>query len=88
MSKYATQQETESVFRKATPTEIWLHEQLDRINPERHEMGSAGDTQALTILVFEQRDMIAGLKAIIEQWSNCGPAVQFLPADDTEGGAL
>jgi hypothetical protein len=38
-----------------TPDEQWLRENLDRINPNRHEMGSAGDTQALTILVFELR---------------------------------
>ena len=88
MSQYATQEETASVFRKATPDELWLYAQLDSINPNRHEMGSVGDTQALIILALTQRDMIASLKKLVEQWANCSPVVQFLPADDTEGGLL
>lgn len=55
MSQYATKEETEAVTRKAAPSDVWLEDQLDRINPERREMGSAGDTPALTTLVFELR---------------------------------
>lgn len=52
---YATAQETASVMRQATPDELWLHQQLDRIDPHRYEQGSAGDTPALVKLVFELR---------------------------------
>ena len=55
---FATAEETASVMRQATPDEKWLHEQLDRIDPHRHEMGSAGDTPALVKLVFELREML------------------------------
>lgn len=57
-SPYATAEETASVMRQSTPDEKWLYEQLDRIAPHRHEMGSAGDTPALVKLVFELRDML------------------------------
>lgn len=52
---YATVEETASVIRPATPDESWLYEQLDRINPHRLEMGSAGDTPALVKLALELR---------------------------------
>lgn len=55
MSQYASKEESAVVTRKATPNESWLEDQLDRINPERREMGSAGDMQPMTILVFELR---------------------------------
>ena len=58
LAQYATTEETASVMRQATPDEKWLHEQLDRIDPHRHEMGSAGDTPALVKLVFELREML------------------------------
>jgi len=58
VGNYATAEETASVMRPATPDEAWLYEQLDRINPHRHEMGSAGDTPALVKLVFELREML------------------------------
>lgn len=50
---YATAEETAAVIRPINPDDAWLHDQLDRIHPQRHEMGSAGDTPALTILVFQ-----------------------------------
>lgn len=56
-SLYATAEEKAAVMRQATPNEIWLNGQLDRIDPHRHEMGSAGDTPALVKLVFELRDV-------------------------------
>ncbi len=55
MTNYTTPTETAQLTRQATPDELWINEQLDRINPERHEMGSNGENGALTILVFEQR---------------------------------
>lgn len=58
VGSYATAEETTSVMRKATADEMWLYEQLDRIDPYRHEMGSGGDTPALVKLVFELREML------------------------------
>ena len=58
---YAIAAEIESTIRKGTFDELWLHQQLDRIAPERHEMGSASVNDALVKLVFELRD--AALKA-------------------------
>lgn len=55
MSQYASKEVSAAVTRRATPDESWLDDQLDRINPERREMGSAGDMQPMTILVFELR---------------------------------
>jgi hypothetical protein len=63
MNQYASAEETASVMRQATPDETWLHAQLDRIDPHRHEMGSAGDTPALVKLVFELRDKLAATPA-------------------------
>jgi hypothetical protein len=56
---YATTEESASVMRPATPDEKWLHAQMDRIDPHRHEMGSAGDTPALVKLAFELRDALS-----------------------------
>ncbi|MDO9235967.1 MAG: hypothetical protein Q7U28_08045 [Aquabacterium sp.] len=61
-SPYATAAETAALIRPSTPDERWLHEQLDRIDPHRHEMGSAGDTPALVKLVFELRDSATQLQ--------------------------
>lgn len=58
VGNYATAEETASVMHPATANEKWLYEQLDRIDPHRHEMGSAGDTPALVKLVFELREML------------------------------
>jgi hypothetical protein len=63
-STYATPEETAAVMRQATPNELWLQANLDRIDPHRHEMGSAGDTPALVKLVFDlkaQRDALSDL---------------------------
>lgn len=50
---YATDEESQSVMRQATPDEIWLEQQLNRIAPEREN-----DTQALIALVFELKAQI------------------------------
>jgi len=56
MSQYASIQESAAFTRLATPDELWLSEQIERINPDASEMGNdAGYTQALSVLVFELR---------------------------------
>lgn len=50
---YATAEESQSVMREATPDEIWLEQQLNRIAPDREN-----DTQALIELVFELKAKI------------------------------
>lgn len=56
MNPYASKEETEAVTRRATSDELWLSEQIERINPDASEMGNdAGYTQALSALVFELR---------------------------------
>lgn len=56
---YASAEESAAVMRAATENEKWLYAQLDRIDPHRHEMGSAGDTPALVKLVFELREQLS-----------------------------
>lgn len=62
---YAPAAETTDLFRDTPETddERWLREQLDRINPHRHEMGSSSDTQTLTALVIEMRAEIQRLNS-------------------------
>lgn len=56
MSQYASKEVSAAVTRKAAPDELWLSEQIERINPDASEMGNdAGYTQALSALVFELR---------------------------------
>lgn len=50
---YATAAESQSVMREATPDELWLEQQLNRIAPWREN-----DTQALIELVFELKEKI------------------------------
>lgn len=52
---YASAQDTASVIRPASADEVWLHAQLDRLDPHRLDAGGAGDTPALIELVFELR---------------------------------
>jgi hypothetical protein len=57
MSQYASTHESASVTRQATPDELWLDDQLERIDANASEMG--GDvsyTRAIETLVFELRD--------------------------------
>jgi hypothetical protein len=52
---YASAQESIGVLREATADELWIEAQLDRLNPDRFEMGYAGDTDALVTLALELR---------------------------------
>jgi len=100
-------QSAPDLIRKATPDEIWIGQQVERIAPHAHEMGSDGAySRALESLALEQRNELARLRAFLELWAkhtdiivsgislavevnkllgHC-PVVQFVPADDTEGG--
>ena len=50
--------------RKATPDELWLRQQIDRIDPWHDEMGNdMGYTKALQKLVFELRDKLRAMGA-------------------------
>jgi len=62
--QYATAEESAAVMRQPTQDEQWLYQQLDRIDIDRHEMGSAGDTPALVKLVFELRDQLQAMEAV------------------------
>lgn len=60
---YASANETSSLVRKATPDELWLAEQINRINPDHDSQDvHSGYVQALAILVFEQRRECVRLK--------------------------
>lgn len=54
---YATAEETASVMRQATPDELWLEAQLERIAPNRFD-ADVGETDALIKLVFELKDQL------------------------------
>ena len=90
---YATAEETGSVMRKATPYELWLEEQLNRIHPQRHEIGSAGDMPAMTILVHQLKQAqtrlegeAAVMRSLLEE---CLKVLHTLdPEDDSEGRRL
>lgn len=49
---YASAEETASVIRQATPDELWLNAQLDRIAPNRFD-ADVGESDALVKLVLE-----------------------------------
>jgi len=65
--EYATPEECAAVTRQATPDENWLANQLDRIDPHRHEIGSAGDRPALERLVFELKAEVERLRKDAER---------------------
>lgn len=54
---YASAEETASVIRQATPDELWLNTQLDRIAPNRFD-ADVGESDALVKLVFELQDKL------------------------------
>ncbi len=56
MSQYATAEETAALMRQASPLDKWLEQQLDRLSPERHEMGGPAPALAYLQLVFELKD--------------------------------
>lgn len=58
VDQYATAEESASVMRTGTPNELWLHRELDRIAPDRREMGSTGDVPALVKLIFELKGQL------------------------------
>jgi hypothetical protein len=52
------QMRRDGLLRVATPGEKWLHQQLDRIAPDRGEQGCDGaDTKAMQALVFELKEL-------------------------------
>lgn len=55
---YATAEETVSVMRQATPDELWLEAQLERIAPNRFDT-DVGETDALIKLVFELKNKLS-----------------------------
>lgn len=59
-SPYASSKDSESVVSKATPMEQWLENELDKIDPNRHEIGSAGETGALRKLVVSLKERLDG----------------------------
>lgn len=65
--EYATPEECAAVTRQATTDENWLANQLDRIDPHRHEIGSAGDRPALERLVFELKADVERLRKDAER---------------------
>jgi len=65
---YATAEECAAVTRQATADENWLANQLDRIDPHRHEIGSAGDRPALERLVFELKADVERLRKDAERY--------------------
>ena len=69
---YATAEQTADLVPQATPDEKWLSEQLDRIAPERLEMGAAGDLPALTQLVIELRNKGSVVPRIGQPWPEQG----------------
>lgn len=54
---YATAEETASVMRQATPDELWLEAQLERIAPNRLDTDSS-EIDILVKLVFELKDQL------------------------------
>ena len=62
-SPYASSEDFERVIpklQKLSENEKWLEDELDKIDPNRHEMGSAGETGALRKLVFSLKERIEG----------------------------
>jgi hypothetical protein len=89
VNNYASNEESAAVIRRATPNESWLEDQLDRINPERREMGSAGDMPALTTLVFELRRENQRLQGEAKVMRDLlGEAHEFLDQDQSGTPAL
>jgi len=56
VGSHATAEETASVMRKATPNELWLEEQLHRINPYLGDTGSGDGMREMELLVFQLKD--------------------------------
>ena len=75
---YATAEQTSDLVRQATPDETWLSEQLDRIAPDRLEMGAVGDLPALNQLVIEAApDLLAACRALLSDMQAVDAAGQY-----------
>jgi hypothetical protein len=86
MSQYASKQKSASVTRKATPDELWLDEQLERINPDCLEMGSS---LALESLVFELRaknQKLEGEASVMR--ALLGEVIDFVDQEQAGAGTL
>lgn len=59
-SPYASSEDFERVIQKLSENEKWLEDELDKIDPDRHEMGSDGETGALRKLVFSLKEQLDG----------------------------
>lgn len=85
MNQYASKEVSEAVTRRATPDELWLSKQIERINPDASEMGNdAGYTQALTALVFElhrENQRLQGEAKVMRDL--LGEAHEFLDQDQS-----
>lgn len=80
LSDYATPEETASVMRKATPDELWLEAQLERIAPNRFDT-DVGETDALVKLVFELREARSQMvKALEYHQEQTRPIAQTMEA--------
>lgn len=47
-------------LQKISENEKWLEDELNKIDPNRHEIGSAGETGALRKLVFSLKEQLDG----------------------------
>lgn len=92
MNQYASKEVSAAVTRRAAPDELWLSEQIERINPDASEMGNdAGYTQALTALVFElhrENQRLQGEAKVIRDLLNLTlqPLETLLPEADHPAG--
>lgn len=87
---YETKEQSSQVTRKATHDEMWLSEQMDRINQDASEMGSdAGYMDALTTLVFELRRENQRLQGEAKVMRDLlGEAHEFLDQDQSGTPAI
>lgn len=58
MSEYSTKEETNSVIVTPSKNDVWLNNELERINPNRNEMGNSGDVDALIKLIYELKSKL------------------------------
>lgn len=59
-SPYTSSEDFERVIQKLSENEKWLEDELEKIDPNRHEMGGAGETGALRKLVFSLKERLDG----------------------------
>lgn len=67
LTGYATPEETAAVLRNATPDDLWLAAQIERIDPHEAEQGNDGaHTRAVVKLALEMRDQRDEARAQVE----------------------